>query len=96
MIDRPGGEKREDHGRVEAPFWARRLRYLAGGIFRSGGPHTDGGAIAERRCHFCRVASVSSPPDSISRAGKTNVGEEIERMGEVGSSATVLPSGGID
>ena len=91
-----GREKRSDQGRVEAPSRASRLRYLAGCIFRPGGPQTNGGPIAERRCHFCKVAAISSPPNSTSRARQINVGEEIERWGDVGSAATAFPSGGID
>ena len=74
-------DQRNDHERVEAPFWASCLRYSPGIILRSGGTQTGGGAIVERRRHFCRVAFVCAPPGSASRADKTNASEEIERRG---------------
>ena len=81
MIDYQGGRKRNDHERAEAPPWATRLRHLPGGIFRSGGLQTNGGATDGRRYHFCRVTFVSAPPDKTSRAAKTNVGGEMEPRG---------------
>ena len=61
--------------------WGSRLRYVAGGILHSGGTQTSGGERIERFRCFCDTASVISPPDSTSRAGERNVGEEIERSG---------------
>ena len=48
-----------------------------------------------RRCRVGGVGSVFAPPQSTSRAAKTNIGEEVARKGHFGSIAIVFPPGGL-
>ena len=71
--------------------WGSRLRYVPGGILHPGGMQTSGGERIERFRCFCDIASVIPPPDSTSRAGDRNVGEEIERSGTSAAAPLSFP-----
>ena len=76
----PGAkDKRARNSRTKCRPGGRRLRHVPGGIFSSGATQTNGGEIFERRCCLRGIVPVVSPPESTSRAGRSNDGEEIER-----------------
>ena len=79
--NRPTGE-RIGHSKQpdQVPFRKSSLRYVPGGSFNHGATQTDAGAIIERRCCINGIAIVISPPAPTSRAGESNVGEEIRRI----------------
>ena len=91
-VDRPYGKRtsvRETSERSSALAHSPRI------FSHPGGAGAKGDEIVGRRCRVGRADSAFATPDSPSRRGRTNIGEEIARTGHVGSNPIAFSDGGL-